>query len=86
MHTPGELLAMTNDETLNLVDIPWPMSILQFNQVLGGMAPGDRLAVTLCDPDVRDNFRMMVNNLKGYRCSVNRSKGGWTIHIVRVHT
>lgn len=47
---------------INLEDIPWPISILKFNQAVCEMKPGDRIIAFLKDADVMTNLLQLLHH------------------------
>lgn len=74
---------MGDRETLNLIGIPWPLSILKCNRRLNEMPPGGRLRVRLNDPDAKDNLTLLLNALDGYGFSVAENQEIFLLDIRR---
>jgi TusA-related sulfurtransferase len=74
---------MGRNERLNLIDIPWPLSILRCNRCLSEMAPGECLDVLLNDPDAKDNLTLLLTALDGYTFSLEEVGEGFLLRITR---
>jgi|GEM_PF-3479207 len=51
---------MAGKYSLNLNDIPWPLSLLDCNRALGRLVDGDRLDIRGHDRDVFDNLVLII--------------------------
>jgi TusA-related sulfurtransferase len=68
---------------LNLIGVPWPLSILRCNRCLNEMPPGGRLRVTLSDPDAKDNLALLLAALEGYAFQLEEIEEGFLLRIRR---
>ena len=57
---------------LHLEDLPWPLSVLDFNRALDALKPGDDMQVTVTDPDVVGNLRQLLGSLPGLSYDIKR--------------
>ncbi|WP_319522763.1 hypothetical protein [uncultured Desulfosarcina sp.] len=71
---------MGGHHQLHLEDLPWPLSVLNFNQALDAMQSGDDMQVTVRDPDVVGNLRQLLGSLPGL--IYNIEKIGETFRIL----
>jgi TusA-related sulfurtransferase len=76
-------LTMGRTEQLNLIDIPWPLSILRCNCWLNKMLPGAGLRVLLNDPHAKDNLTLLLNALDGYTFTLDKVQEGFLLRITR---
>jgi TusA-related sulfurtransferase len=74
---------MGSTEALNLIGIPWPLSILRCNRCLNEMSPGGHLQVTLSDPDAKDNLTLLLTALEDYSFELEEAEAGFLLHIKR---
>jgi TusA-related sulfurtransferase len=74
---------MGRTEQLNLIDIPWPVSILRCNRCLNKMLSGERLRVLLNDPHAKDNLTLLLNALDGYTFSLEKVREGFLLRIMK---
>ena len=54
---------MGSDRKLNLVGIPWPISILKCSRRVDEMLPGEQMTVALKDADTKDNIVMLLRTI-----------------------
>jgi hypothetical protein len=47
---------------LNLEELPWPVNVLKFNQVVYDMQPGDDMIATIKDADVVGNLQQLLDS------------------------
>ncbi len=85
---------------IDLSDIVWPVCMLQCNEALTRLPPGEDLIITVCDPDVVTNILLLIKsqpdlrstNFKEaefYRISVHRMNafpGGGTHSVAKGDT
>jgi TusA-related sulfurtransferase len=74
---------MASTEVLNLIGIPWPLSVLRCNRCLNEMPPGGHLEVTLSDPDAKDNLTLLLTALEGYTFELEEVEAGFLLRIKR---
>ncbi|MEJ2640216.1 MAG: hypothetical protein P8010_11625 [Desulfosarcinaceae bacterium] len=74
---------MGSSELLNLIDIPWPLSILRCSHCMNEMAPGACLCVLLNDPDAKDSLTLLLNALDGYTFSLEEVGEVFLLRIAR---
>ena len=72
---------MGNDEQLNLVNLPWPLSILKCNRQMVEMVPGERLDVTVKESATKDNLVKLLKTMRGYEFEVCFSHGCYRLSI-----
>ena len=47
---------------INLRDIVWPVCVIQCNEALTRIEPGEDLTITVSDPDVVDNIVLLIRS------------------------
>jgi TusA-related sulfurtransferase len=68
---------------LHLEDLPWPLSVLNFNRALDALKPGDAMHVSVIDADVVGNLRQLLASLPGLRYDIQRSDEKFRILVVK---
>jgi TusA-related sulfurtransferase len=63
---------MGGHHQLHLEDLPWPLSVLNFNRALDALKPGDAMHVTVIDSDVVGNLRQLLGSLPGLSYEIKR--------------
>lgn len=74
---------MNQTTKLDLVNAPWPISILKCNQHVDAMQAGDRLVVTLKDSGVKDNLVLLLTALTDVEFRVRNIANGYCLEIVK---
>ena len=72
---------MGRQTKLNLVDVPWPISILKCNRRLDEMLPGEQLLVTLKDAGTMDNLTLLLSAMPDYEFGICNTKGCFSMQI-----
>ena len=72
---------MGHSTTLNLVDVPWPMSILKCNQRVDAMRSGEQMTVALKDADTKENLVLLLNALPDVEWEVCENGGCILLNI-----
>jgi hypothetical protein len=68
---------------INLEDIPWPISILKFNQVVSEMKPGDHMIAFLKDVDVMNNLLQLMRHQPDLGVTTSTSGNDFYIEVKR---
>jgi TusA-related sulfurtransferase len=68
---------------LELECLVWPLSVLQFNQAVQEMQPGEKITATLHDGSVVENLQVLLKTKKGYSFEVDQTETGYFIHVSR---
>jgi TusA-related sulfurtransferase len=79
----GKAGTMVGHHQLHLEDLPWPLSVLNFNRALDTLKPGDDMQVTLRDPDVVGNLRQLLGSLPGLSYDIKRIGETFRILVVK---
>jgi hypothetical protein len=66
---------------INLEHIPWPISILKFNQAVTEMNPGDHMIVFLKDSDVMTNLLQLLRYQPDVAFTTSTSGGDMSIEV-----
>ena len=53
---------MGRDLDINLADLPWPVSVLKFSQVVENLRPGDNMVARTRDADVLANLQLLLGS------------------------
>ena len=80
---PAGWFYMEQTTTLDLFNVPWPISGLKCNQQVDAMQVGDRLMVTLKDSGVRDNLVLLLTALPDVDFRVHNAADGYCLEIVK---
>ena len=68
---------------LHLEDLPWPVSVLKFNQVVHDMQPGDDMIATMIDADVVGNLQQLLGCQPELRFEVSRTDADYCIRVIK---
>jgi len=74
---------MGGHHQLHLEDLPWPLSVLNFNRALDALKPGDNMHVTVIDPDVVGNLRQLLGSLPGLSYDIAKIDQKFRILVVK---
>ena len=66
---------------LNIVDLPWPLSILKCNQRMVEMVPGERLDVTLKENAIKENLVILLETMTDYDYDICSSHGCYRLRV-----
>ena len=66
---------------INLIDVPWPINILQCSSGTDAMRPGDELNVLLEDKEVKNSLVLLLNASPELTFNVSTAGRHYTIHI-----
>lgn len=69
---------------MNLSDIGWPECMIQCNDALAGLQPGEDLIFTVGDADVLNNMLLLIRNKRNVRCVVYRLSSFYQIRVNRI--
>lgn len=69
---------------INLVDIPWPGSILKCNQLVNDMQNGDMLVATLKDKNVKENLVLLLGGLSDVKYRVQGTEGDYQFKVKKI--
>ena len=72
---------MKRTTKLSLLDVPWPVNILTCKRRLEKMRPGEKLLVSLTDPDAKENLVMLLKAAQDCAFSVSDSEGCYLLTI-----
>ena len=73
---------MHKKSKVNLIDVPWPASLLKCAKQTDAMQPGDELIISLRDKDVKESLILVLNALPQLTFSISDS-GDCTIINVK---
>lgn len=79
----GKAGTMGGHHQLHLEDLPWPLSVLNFNRALDALEPGDAMHVTVIDADVVGNLRQLLASLPGLSYDIQRIGEKFRIRVVK---
>ena len=68
---------------LNLEDLPWPVNVLKFNQVLCDLQPGDDITATVSDGNVVGNLKQLLRCQPGLSFDIAHTDVDFRIHVTR---
>jgi TusA-related sulfurtransferase len=71
---------------IDLRDIVWPVSVIQCNEALTRLEPGDDLTITVSDPDVVQNVVLLINSRLDLRFDQYRRSDSYQLHVNRLAT
>jgi TusA-related sulfurtransferase len=71
---------------IDLRDIVWPVSVIQCNEALTRLEPGDDLTITVFDPDVVHNVVLLINSRPDLRFDQCRKSDSYQINVHRLAT
>jgi len=71
---------------IDLRDIVWPVSVIQCNEALTRLEPGDDLTVTVSDPDVVHNIVLLINSRPDLRFDQCRKSDSYHLNVHRLAT
>ncbi len=71
---------------IDLRDIVWPVSVIQCNEALTRLEPGDDLTVTVSDPDVVHNIVLLINSRPDLRFDQCRKSDSYQLNVHRLAT
>ena len=71
---------------IDLRDIVWPVSVIQCNEALTRLEPGDDLTITVSDPDVVHNVVLLINSRPDLRFDQCRKSDSYQINVHRLAT
>ena len=66
---------------INLEDLPWPVSVLKFNQAVYDMQPGDDMVATIKDANVVSNLRLLLGGQPDVRFEMSRTDTDYRIRV-----
>jgi TusA-related sulfurtransferase len=68
---------------INLKDIVWPVCVIQSNEALTRLEPGEDLTFTVNDPDVVDNIVLLIKSRSDLEFDQSLKKGTYEISVHR---
>ncbi|WP_319406701.1 hypothetical protein [uncultured Desulfosarcina sp.] len=68
---------------INLEDLPWPVSVLKFNQVVYEMQPGDNMIATIKDADVVSNLRLLLGSQPDVNFDLSQTDTHYRIRVIK---
>ncbi len=71
---------------IDLRDIVWPVSVIQCNEALTRLEPGDDLSITVSDPDVVHNIALLINSRPDLRFDQCRKSDSYHLNVHRLAT
>jgi len=71
---------------IDLRDIVWPVSVIQCNEALTRLEPGDDLSITVSDPDVAHNIALLINSRPDLRFDQCRKSDSYQLNVHRLAT
>ncbi|MGD9368379.1 MAG: hypothetical protein PVH87_21950 [Desulfobacteraceae bacterium] len=77
---------MSKISKINLVDVPWPINLLQCSRQTDMMQPGDELVITLADKDVKESLIHFLLAIPDLSFNVSNTGRGYTINVKKTRT
>ena len=68
---------------INLIGMPWPVNLLRCSRQTEAMEPGDELAITLNDKDVKDSLIQLLLAIPNLSFQVADADCGYTISVTK---
>ncbi len=69
---------------INLRDIVWPVCVIQCNEALTRLEPGEDLTIIVSDPDVADNIVLLINSRPDLRFRQHRGSRSYRLSVHRL--
>jgi TusA-related sulfurtransferase len=69
---------------IDLRDMVWPVSVIQCNEVLTRLEPGDDLTITVSDPDVVHNVVLLIKSRPDLRFDQCRKSDSYQLNVHRL--
>ena len=66
---------------INLENIPWPISVLKFNQAVSEMNPGEQIIASLKDADVVTNLLQLLRHQPDVEVTTSTSDAELRIEV-----
>ena len=80
----GDLTTVGRDFDIDIANLPWPVSILKFNQVVHNLRPGDNMITRTSDADVLGNLRQLLGSRPDLHFDVSLSDTGYRIRVTKI--
>lgn len=74
---------MCRHHHIHLEDIPWPVSVLKFNQAVDELQAGDGMIATTRDADVVGNLELLLSGRSGLHFEVFQRGAAYCIRVTR---
>ncbi len=74
---------MSPTSAISLIDIEWPISLLQCNRELIRMKSGDKLEVLVDDPDVARDLMLIIEHSENHSATFLKENGHTRISVTR---
>lgn len=74
---------MGRDFDINLADLPWPVNVLKFSQVVDNLRPGDNMIARTIDADVLANLQMLLGSRPDLHFYVSHSDTAYRIRVTK---
>jgi TusA-related sulfurtransferase len=68
---------------IHLEDLPWPVNVLKFNQVVYDMQPGDDMTATIRDADVVGNLQQLLRSQPTLHFDVSQTDADYRIRVTK---
>ena len=68
---------------LDLDALPWPVSLLKFNQAVDTLRAGETLSANLCDADIVGNLERLMTCQPTLDFEVVRTERGFHVRVAR---
>lgn len=72
---------MSKITKINLIDVPWPINLLQCSRQTDAMQPGDELVITLADKDVKESLIQFLLAIPDLSFNVSNAECGYSINV-----
>ena len=68
---------------LDLDALPWPVSLLKFNQAVDTLRAGETLSATLCDAVIVGNLELLIKRQPTLDFEAVRTERGFHVRVAR---
>ena len=72
---------MPSTSELSLINVDWPVSLLQCNREIHRMEKGDTLNIILNDPEIAGPLMLVINRAENLNAEINERKGHILISV-----
>ena len=66
---------------LSLINVDWPLSLLQCNRQIHQMAKGDTLNIFLNDPEIAGPLMLVINRVENLSAQIEEQNGHILIRV-----
>ena len=80
----GDLITVGRDFDIDIANLPWPVSILKFNQVVHNLRPGDNMIARTSDTNLLGNLRQLLGSRPDLHFDVSHSDTDYRIRVTKI--